>query len=399
MVDVFISYSRHDAAMVAQLARMVEAEGYKVWWDADLPPHQSYGDVITSKIANARAAIVVWSAASVQSEWVRAEADMARGQKKLIQTSLDTVMPPLPFNQIQYAAIGDWQGEPDHAGWRKVKASLAELCGPREAGDALRPAPAYLPPPTPVQPPAPAARWPLFAGAAVGLIGLSVAAGMYLGQAGGEGEPASPVAEGTAAAVSLAEPVAAVQPVTEHAASYNLDATVEDPDGYSNVRSGPGTSAAIIGRVNVGQRFATYQQAGTWWQVRLGDGTEGFIARRLIRLPGEEIAAAGPDQELSPDSEDAGTTAPAIDPSTLTFPDSDTRLLTPADLAGLGPATLRVARNEIFARRGLRFNDPELRNYFANFRWYRPRTDRVRLNDIERRNIELIRQAEARFGG
>jgi hypothetical protein len=132
MVDVFISYSREDRAAVARLAGAVEAAGYDVWWDDDLPPHMSYGDVITAKIGAAKAAIVVWSKSSVQSEWVRAEADVARNQKKLIQTALDNVMPPLPFNQIQFAEMGDWQGEPDHPGWRKVKASLSELCGPRD---------------------------------------------------------------------------------------------------------------------------------------------------------------------------------------------------------------------------------------------------------------------------
>ena len=46
MVDVFISYSRTDLAAVTRLAEAVEAEGYDVWWDADLPPHLSYGEVI-----------------------------------------------------------------------------------------------------------------------------------------------------------------------------------------------------------------------------------------------------------------------------------------------------------------------------------------------------------------
>jgi ribonuclease E len=39
----------------------------------------------------------------------------------------------LPFNQIQYADIGDWTGEEDHPGWRKARASLAALCGPAPA--------------------------------------------------------------------------------------------------------------------------------------------------------------------------------------------------------------------------------------------------------------------------
>ena len=127
MVDVFISWSRNDHARVAMFARAVEAEGCAVWWDGDLPPHQSYGDVFTAKIGAARAAIVVWSADAVKSEWVRAEADMVRNLKKL-QTAIGDVMLPLPFNQIQNVDIGAWNGEPDQPGWRKVKASLAKLC-------------------------------------------------------------------------------------------------------------------------------------------------------------------------------------------------------------------------------------------------------------------------------
>lgn len=135
MVDVFISYSRTNKDKVSQIARAIEQAGYAVWWDAELPPHQSYGDVITAKIQMAKAAVVVWSAEAAASEWVRAEADVARNQKKLVQTALGDITPPLPFNQIQYANLGDWNGEQDHPEWRKVKASLADLCGPREARD------------------------------------------------------------------------------------------------------------------------------------------------------------------------------------------------------------------------------------------------------------------------
>jgi TIR domain len=156
MVDVFISYSRTNKDKVGQIARGIEAAGYTVWWDAELPPHQSYGEVITAKIDDAKAAIVVWSAEAAASEWVRAEADMARNQKKLVQTALGDIMPPLPFNQIQYANLGDWNGEADHPEWRKVKQSLTALCGAREAkpGDgpvapvAAAPAPAPVAAPT-----------------------------------------------------------------------------------------------------------------------------------------------------------------------------------------------------------------------------------------------------------
>jgi hypothetical protein len=174
MVDVFISYSRTNRDIVCRLADAIGRLGYVVWWDEELPAHLSYGDVITQKIGEAKATLVVWSAESAASEWVRAEADMARNAKKLIQTAIGDCTPPLPFNQIQYAAIDDWTGEEDHPGWRKARASLAALCGPAPA-ETASPAPepvapepaapepvaAVAPPPAAVAaPPPPAAVVP-----------------------------------------------------------------------------------------------------------------------------------------------------------------------------------------------------------------------------------------------
>ena len=232
MVDVFISYSRTDLAAVTRLAEAVEAAGYDVWWDADLPPHMSYGDVITAKIGAAKAAIVVWSSASVQSEWVRAEADVARNQKKLIQTALDDVMPPLPFNQIQYAEIRDWQGEPDHPGWRKVKVSLAELCGrpeptrPSPAAQEQRAAWPVAPPPTPAS----KSSHRLFYGVLALIGALAVlGAGIHLGR--GSAGPASPAEEAGAAgeAAALVSPAPSTAEPASTASSAPAPAS-EEPD-------------------------------------------------------------------------------------------------------------------------------------------------------------------------
>ena len=161
MVDVFISYSRTNRDVARRLAEAIGRLGYVVWWDDELPAHLSYGEVITQKIGEAKATLVVWSAESAASEWVRAEADMARNAKKLIQTAIGDCTPPLPFNQIQYAAIGDWAGEEDHPGWRKARASLAALCGPPPAGVAsASPEPVAPEPVAAVVTPPPAAAVP-----------------------------------------------------------------------------------------------------------------------------------------------------------------------------------------------------------------------------------------------
>ena len=133
-----------------RLVGAVVQAGYSVWWDKDLPPHLSYGDVITQQIQEAKAAIVIWSGRAGSSQWVRAEADLAREHGKLIQASVDGTTPPLPFNQIQFVSIADWQGEADHPGWLKILESLRALCGP---GGGATAAPTQPPVPAPSQPP------------------------------------------------------------------------------------------------------------------------------------------------------------------------------------------------------------------------------------------------------
>jgi hypothetical protein len=76
------------------------------------------------------------------------------------------------------------------------------------------------------------------------------------------------------------------------------------------------------------------------------------------------------------------------------IPDSDRRYLTRDELQKLSPGDLRIARNEIFARRGRYFSDSQLRVYFAQFSWYRPYSYDVPLNAIENANVALIQSME-----
>jgi hypothetical protein len=80
--------------------------------------------------------------------------------------------------------------------------------------------------------------------------------------------------------------------------------------------------------------------------------------------------------------------------SDFIFPDSDSRLLTSDDLRGLSKDELRIARNEIFARRGRFFNSPDLTARFSKFSWYVPHTWDPRLNPVEQANVALIERTE-----
>jgi hypothetical protein len=384
MVDVFISYSRDNKARVADIAAAVAAAGYDVWWDAELPPHRSYGDVIAEKIGSAKAAIVVWSHASAQSEWVRAEADVARNQKKLVQTAIDDVMPPMPFNQIQFADLSDWNGDPDHRSWRKVLMSLEELCG-REAVVPVAP-PAKSVSPPPVQPvPAPQKSsflpWALLG---VAVLALTLLAWKLLQPAAPQ--PAEAAATETASSAAGSNEAPAVSN-DRPAEAFTLAAVIDDPDGFTNIRSSGTTKAAIVGKVLDGEKFLTYKQPGPWWRVRKADGTTGFMYRKYIRL----IEGGAPAAPAQP----AGPMPTGVGGSGVVIPDSSDRLLSADELGNYSALELRIARNEIFARHGLRFTDPALRAHFGQFSWYRATTDNVSLSPTEKANVALLKSAEA----
>ncbi len=138
MSDIFISYSRSIEPRARQVADALRALGYSVWRDDELPAHRSYSEVTEERLRAAKAVVVIWSAEAVKSQWVRAEADVAREARTLVQLSLDGATPPLPFNQIQCADMRGWTGEDEAPGWRKVLASVAELAGGGAQPDGAR---------------------------------------------------------------------------------------------------------------------------------------------------------------------------------------------------------------------------------------------------------------------
>jgi adenylate cyclase len=129
MPSVFVSYARSTERQAKQVGACLQSLGYEVWRDDQLPAHRSYGDVIEERLRAAGAVVVLWSADAVKSQWVRAEADVARRAGTLVQVSIDGTVPPLPFDQIQCADLGDWEGKADAAGWRTVVDSVSSLIG------------------------------------------------------------------------------------------------------------------------------------------------------------------------------------------------------------------------------------------------------------------------------
>src|SRR5207253_11012310 len=124
------SYARQNEEQATRVADALVAAGYVVWGDDQLPAHRVYADVIEERLKCAKAVVVLWSAEAADSQWVRAEGDVARAAGTLVQATLDGTIPPMPFNQIQSADLGDWKGDADAPGWRMLAASVSALAGP-----------------------------------------------------------------------------------------------------------------------------------------------------------------------------------------------------------------------------------------------------------------------------
>jgi TIR domain len=110
MADIFISYSKADAALARSLAASLEAEGWIVWWDHSLNAGDIFRDAIVKQLSTARAVIVIWTKNSVRSDWVRAEAGRAKAEAKLIPVKTAELTYsdiPLPFCEMHTENITD----------------------------------------------------------------------------------------------------------------------------------------------------------------------------------------------------------------------------------------------------------------------------------------------------
>jgi hypothetical protein len=84
------------------------------------------------------------------------------------------------------------------------------------------------------------------------------------------------------------------------------------------------------------------------------------------------------------------------------LPNSDTKKLTSSDLAGLDADELELARNEIYARAGRRFNTDYIQDYFDDKWWYVGTIEpedftEDMLNDVEKYNVNFIRNYEKKY--
>jgi hypothetical protein len=131
MNDIFISYTRADRPRARLLADRFEAEGWSVWWDAELVPGDAWSEVVEQELTAARCVVVLWSQVSVAPDkrWVRNEARDGLDRGILVPAMLDAVTLPVEFRGVQAADLVGWGGQRSHVGLQQLLGSVAARLG------------------------------------------------------------------------------------------------------------------------------------------------------------------------------------------------------------------------------------------------------------------------------
>lgn len=185
---LFVSYSRTDLARARPVIDLLDRAGFEVWWDGRLEGGENYLQTTEAALENAACVVVLWSATSVASHWVRDEAQRGRERGCLVPLTIDGTMAPLGFRQVQLLDISAWDGRADTAEAARILVAVRARLGDTTA-DAGAGAFASATPPLPPPPKTPAlSRRSLMIGGAGGVAALGLAGAW---QSGLLGSPAS----------------------------------------------------------------------------------------------------------------------------------------------------------------------------------------------------------------
>ena len=127
MPDIFLSYSRVDQAIALRFRDAFAAQGLDVWWDVALRSGEAYDEVTETALREAKAVVVLWSARSVGSRWVRSEATLADAARTLVPVMIEPCSRPVMFELVQTADLSDWKGNIADRAWQGLLADVRRI--------------------------------------------------------------------------------------------------------------------------------------------------------------------------------------------------------------------------------------------------------------------------------
>ena len=129
MSDIFISYKREEQAIARKLADALESEGWTVWWDPMLRAGERFNDVIEKALKESKCVVVMCSKRSVESQYVKHEANYALRRNKLVPVMIEEVELPFRFEDLHTLSLLDWDGSRDFSEFRKLVNDISTILG------------------------------------------------------------------------------------------------------------------------------------------------------------------------------------------------------------------------------------------------------------------------------
>jgi len=105
MADIFISYERSDRPVAERIAEILQRHGWSAWWDRKILAGEQFSKTIETALRSSRCVIVLWSATSVTSTWVRDEAAAGAERNILVPVVIGEVEIPLGFRQLHAVTL------------------------------------------------------------------------------------------------------------------------------------------------------------------------------------------------------------------------------------------------------------------------------------------------------
>jgi len=160
------------------------------------------------------------------------------------------------------------------------------------------------------------------------------------------------------------------------------------------VRDYPSSSKGNV--INALTKGQSVKRIGTtsngWSKIEVG-GVTGYVYSDYVSTS---------KNSSDTDEEDSGNSGGSSVRYGYILSESNSRKYTASELSGMSKSDLRLARNEIFARHGRKFNDKGLQDYFNSCSWYKGTVEPATfdanlegyLNSYELANLDLIRSLE-----
>ncbi len=139
MADIYLSYKREDRPLAEPFSRSFLKMGFSVDFDIELASGARFDDEIERRVREAKCIVVLWTARSVTSDWVRNEADYGMSANKLIPVRLDDTDLPLGFSQIQTADLKGWRGDTSDHRFEQFILSVKRVVGTAARADDSQP--------------------------------------------------------------------------------------------------------------------------------------------------------------------------------------------------------------------------------------------------------------------